>query len=288
MKRSTENLRHTRWECKYHVVFIPKYRKRSIYGWVRRELGPIIRDLAQQKESVVEEGLLMADMFTCCCRYPRSTRSRGWWGLSRARVPLRSHEGSWIGRRTLWDRTFGRGAITCQRWGGMKRRSEIFRHRARSWNKQRRIVVKIEVGSLGSNVRFVITNRPGPAQQIYDGYDGRGECENRIKEFKRDLSADRLSCHSYRANAFRLKLHALAYQLLVLFRLHALRATDLACARLQTLQLKLFKVGARFQRTARHLWFHLSSSWPGRDRFVAICRTLKHLPEPRPRLVLTR
>src|SRR5262252_10245427 len=49
---------------------------------------------------------------------------RGWWGLSRARVPLRSHEGSWIGRRTLWDRTFGRGAITCQRWGGMKRRFE--------------------------------------------------------------------------------------------------------------------------------------------------------------------
>ena len=61
MKHSTENLRHTRWECKYHVVFIPKYRKRSIYGWVRRELGPIIRDLAQQKESVVDEGHLMAD-----------------------------------------------------------------------------------------------------------------------------------------------------------------------------------------------------------------------------------
>ena len=61
MKHSTENLRHTRWECKYHVVFIPKYRKRSIYGWVRRELGPTIRDLAQQKESVVEEGHLMAD-----------------------------------------------------------------------------------------------------------------------------------------------------------------------------------------------------------------------------------
>ena len=57
MKRSTENLRHTRWECKYHVVFIPKYRKKGIYGWVRKELGPIIRDLAQQKESVVEEGL---------------------------------------------------------------------------------------------------------------------------------------------------------------------------------------------------------------------------------------
>src|SRR5215831_18405541 len=88
MKRSTENLRHTRWECKYHVVFIPKYRKRSIYGWVRRELGPIIRDLAQQKESVVEEGHLMETMFTCCCRYHRSTRSRGWWGLSRGKSTI--------------------------------------------------------------------------------------------------------------------------------------------------------------------------------------------------------
>ena len=56
MKHSTENLRHTRWECKYDVVFISKYRKKSICGWMRKELGPIIRDLAQQKESVVEEG----------------------------------------------------------------------------------------------------------------------------------------------------------------------------------------------------------------------------------------
>jgi Transposase DDE domain group 1 len=157
-----------------------------------------------------------------------------------------------------------------------------FRHRARSWNKQRRIVVKIEVGPLGTNVRFIITNRPGRAEEIYDGYDDRGECENRIKEIKRDLSADRLSCHSYRANAFRLKLHALAYQLLVLFRLHALRTTDLAHARLETLRLKLFKVGARFKSTARHLWFHLSSSWPGRDRFVEIWQKLKRLPQPAP------
>lgn len=157
-----------------------------------------------------------------------------------------------------------------------------FRHRAGSWNKRRRIVVKIEVGPLGANVRFVITNRPGRAEQIYNGYDDRGECENRIKEFKRDLSADRLSCHSYRANGFRLQLHALAYQLLVLFRLHALRATDFAHARLETLRLQLFKVGARFERTARHLWFHLSSSWPGRDRFVEIWQNLKRLPQPAP------
>jgi len=54
-------LSHTRWECKYHVVFIPKYRKKSIYGWVRKELGPIMRGLARQKEVVVEEGHLMPD-----------------------------------------------------------------------------------------------------------------------------------------------------------------------------------------------------------------------------------
>ena len=61
MNHSRSNLKHTKWDCKYHVVFIPKYRKKSIYGWVRTELGPIIRELAQQKEAVVEEGHLMAD-----------------------------------------------------------------------------------------------------------------------------------------------------------------------------------------------------------------------------------
>ena len=157
-----------------------------------------------------------------------------------------------------------------------------FRHRARSWNKRRRILVKIEVGPLGTNVRFVITNRPGRAEEIYHLYDERGRCENQIKEYKRGLRGDRLSCHSYRANAFRLQLHALAYQLLVLFRLHVLRTTDLANAQFETVRLKLFKVGARFVRSARHLWFHLSSSWPGRDLFVEIWQRLKHLPQPAP------
>ena len=61
MNHSRGNLKHTRWDCKYDVVFIPKYRKKSIYGWVRAELGPIMRELAQQKEAVVEEGHWMAD-----------------------------------------------------------------------------------------------------------------------------------------------------------------------------------------------------------------------------------
>ena len=56
-----KSLSHTRWECKYHVVFIPKYRKKAIYGELRKRLGDVFRTLAHQKESEIEEGHLMKD-----------------------------------------------------------------------------------------------------------------------------------------------------------------------------------------------------------------------------------
>ena len=56
-----ESLKHTRWECKYHVIFIPKWRKKRIYGQLRKDLGSVLRELARQKESQIEEGHLMAD-----------------------------------------------------------------------------------------------------------------------------------------------------------------------------------------------------------------------------------
>ncbi len=59
--RSIESLSHTRWECKYHIVFIPKYRKKAIFGQIRKELGEVFRRLARQKESEIEEGHLMPD-----------------------------------------------------------------------------------------------------------------------------------------------------------------------------------------------------------------------------------
>ena len=55
------SLNHSRWECKYHVVFIPKYRRKVIYGQIRRELGEVFRRLALQKESEIEEGHLAPD-----------------------------------------------------------------------------------------------------------------------------------------------------------------------------------------------------------------------------------
>jgi putative transposase len=56
-----ESLSHAKWECKYHVVFIPKCRRRTLYGELRKHLGDVLRELARQKESRIEEGHLMPD-----------------------------------------------------------------------------------------------------------------------------------------------------------------------------------------------------------------------------------
>jgi putative transposase len=56
-----ESLSHTRWECKYHVVFIPKYRRKALYGQLRRHLGEVFHKLAAQKESRIEAGRLLSD-----------------------------------------------------------------------------------------------------------------------------------------------------------------------------------------------------------------------------------
>jgi putative transposase len=56
-----ESLAHAKWECKYHVVWIPKYRRKTLYGELRKHLGPVLRELARQRECVVEEGHLNLD-----------------------------------------------------------------------------------------------------------------------------------------------------------------------------------------------------------------------------------
>ena len=56
-----QSLSHTKWECKYHVVFLPKYRRKVVYGELRRHLGEVFRELARQKESRIEEGHLQVD-----------------------------------------------------------------------------------------------------------------------------------------------------------------------------------------------------------------------------------
>jgi putative transposase len=57
----TQSLAHTKWECKYHVVWIPKYRRKKLFSELRKELGPVLRELAKQKGSEIIEGKLLID-----------------------------------------------------------------------------------------------------------------------------------------------------------------------------------------------------------------------------------
>ncbi len=99
---------------------------------------------------------------------------------------------------------------------GKKLQIEI---RADSGEHPRRMIAKVEVTDLGLNRRFVVTNRDGlSAEDLYEHYVDRGQAENFVKAFKKDLAMDRLSCHRFLANQFRLWLHALAYQLIVRLR----------------------------------------------------------------------
>ena len=167
----------------------------------------------------------------------------------------------------------------CNADGRRVRLYTSFSYQARSWSHARRVVAKIERTRDGMNLRFLVTNRRGRAEDVFGWYEQRGQAENFIKELKNDLEADRLSCAQYRANAFRLQLHALAYNLFVLFRRHVLRGTELARATVGTIRLRLLKIGARVKQSARRLWFHLASGWPGRPLFLNV---LDRLAELRP------
>jgi len=145
-----------------------------------------------------------------------------------------------------------------------------FRHRARTWPRLRRIVAKAEHSATGTNLRFLVTNCPGRSAQVFRFYNERGECENRIEEFKNGFHADRLSCHRFLANAFRLLLHTFAYNLVNWFRLHLPSA--LRSAQIETLRTQLFKIGARVRQTARCVRIHLASGWPFQSLFQTVAQ----------------
>jgi len=149
-----------------------------------------------------------------------------------------------------------------------------FWHQAGSWPYSRRVVSKVERLDKGLNQRFVVTNLGLEPHIVYDWiYTQRGEAENRIKELKNQLKADRLSCHRFKANQFRLIMHTLAYCLFLLLRRH-LAETELETAQVDTVRLKLLKIGARVRQTARKVWFHLASGYPYGE---LLARTLENI-----------
>ena len=137
-----------------------------------------------------------------------------------------------------------------------------FAYAADSWLHERRVITKAEVMSKGENPRFVVTSRTDLEPEAhYRFYCQRGDPENRIKELKLDLKADRLSCHRFWANQFRLLLHATAYMLMQAMRA-ALAGTEFARAQVSTLRLRLLKVGARIRESVRRVWVQLPSAYP--------------------------
>jgi Transposase DDE domain group 1 len=139
-------------------------------------------------------------------------------------------------------------------------------YQAGSWNAPRRILMKAECMEQGLNQRFVVTNRFEPAEELYDEfYVQRAEdSENRIKELKLDLKADRLSCHAFIANQFRLFLHQLGFVLMLELR-KAAAGTQFEKARFSTLREKLIKLAVRVRESARRVWVQFASSCPVKD-----------------------
>jgi hypothetical protein len=178
--------------------------------------------------------------------------------------------------------------------GQPQRLFNAFWYQAESWPAQRWVVIKCEAHAQGTNRRAVVTNRPGAfvlPGACYDDYVNRGESENRNKELKDGLQADRLSDHRYFANLFRLYLHTAAYNLLVRTRqVVADPPPDLPRQELPTEALasrqrrnwhnrrrkhdplgegqpctwrtRLIKVAARVRQTSRRVLVELSASWP--------------------------
>ncbi len=160
-----------------------------------------------------------------------------------------------------------------ERTGVKQRELGEFRYAAASWDRERRVITRLEYGSQGVNPRFVVTNLEAEPTMLYDRlYCARGEAENRIKEAQIDLSGTRASCHRFEANQFRLLLAALAYTLMHRLRAIALVGTELERAAASTIRVRLLKISAAILRNTRRIRLMLASHHPMRAVFVVAAR----------------
>ena len=138
------------------------------------------------------------------------------------------------------------------------------RYKAKSWSKYRRVIIKVEVSSEGKSVRFIVTNmEQAKAKALYqDIYCGRGNAELYIKEHKLYLKSDRTACNRFEANQFRVFLHSAAYVLIHALRTNILQHTQWASATIETIRLRLFKIGARVRELKTRIKVELPTSYP--------------------------
>jgi hypothetical protein len=133
-----------------------------------------------------------------------------------------------------------------KQYGKYVKRYHSFPYQAGTWSNPQKMVVKVEVSEMGTNIRYIVTNLVQfRAKDLYEkGYCAQGAMELRIKEHKLYLRSDRSSCHRFKANQFRLFLHSMAYVLLHTFQKEMLRGTEFENATFKTIQNKIIKTAA--------------------------------------------
>jgi hypothetical protein len=151
-----------------------------------------------------------------------------------------------------------------------------FSYQAATWSEPRRIICKVEVSEKGDNIRFIVTNLQHARKvYIYETiYCGRGQMENYIKDHKRFLHSDRLSCHKFTANQFRLFLHSAAYVLMHTLRTKGLQGSDWSRAQFDQIQLRVLKVGARVEELKTTIRVHFPSSFPLKEVYARVLANL--------------
>jgi hypothetical protein len=150
-----------------------------------------------------------------------------------------------------------------------------FEYAAKTWDKPRRVIARLEHGPQGANPRFVVTDLKGSPKVLYERrYCARGEAENRIKEAQLDLLGRRASCHRFRANQPRLLPAALAYTLMINLRRLALKGTELAQACTATIRTRPLKIGAAILRNGRRVRVLMASAHPMKHVFITAARAL--------------
>jgi len=156
-----------------------------------------------------------------------------------------------------------------------------FSYQAQSWNKPRRVVAKVEwhPGELYPRVGFIVTNLARPAERIVAFYNQRGTAEQYIKEGKNAVKWTRLSCRTFAANAVRLQLHALAYNLGNFMRTLAMPKTAEPWS-LTSLREKLIKIGARVVSHGRYVIFQMAEVAVPRQMFADILSLIARLRAP--------
>jgi len=156
-----------------------------------------------------------------------------------------------------------------------------FSYQAQSWKKPRRVVAKVEwhPSELYPRVGFIVTNLARPAQRVVAFYNQRGTAEQWIKEGKGAIKWTRLSCRTFAANAVRLQLHALAYNLGNFMRTLAMPKAAEPWS-LTSLREKLIKIGAKVVSHGRYVTFQMAEVAVPRQMFQEILSLIARLRAP--------